>query len=291
MSINLGSNPFGLYLGSTKIAEAYVGSTKVYSSAPAIPAYTLRFEFIDTDANINPTSAFPNMANGTWSNVGESVWDLTYQSANWFVQGKQSSSSTYNTVACPFANKSGNYYPDGNYPAFYDYNFKIIGANIVDVEYAADIFYHCQKLTSVALFDTSHLKMASGFFNQTRLGNLPNFNLSSITNEILSGFSSSNQKGGLASFAEGVYSTIRPKTIMPNFTYPSTWMSGTLLSRMFTQNRYIESGILAEYNKITAVSGAESTNHTDCFSYCGTYSETGAAELAQISSSWGGTMA
>lgn len=92
MSINLGSNPFGLYLGSTKIVEAYVGNVKVYSKGgftPDIPSTntTLRFKFENT--SYTPTSGSGASSNitrtgmGTWSRVGSGtgIWDFNFSAA------------------------------------------------------------------------------------------------------------------------------------------------------------------------------------------------------------------
>lgn len=50
----------------------------------------------------------------------------------------------------------------------------------------------------------------------------------------------------------------------------------------------VESGALALYNKLAAL-GAQITAHNQTFAGCGSNTVTGAAELAQIPSSWGGT--
>ena len=50
----------------------------------------------------------------------------------------------------------------------------------------------------------------------------------------------------------------------------------------------VESGALALYNKLAAL-GAQITGHSNTFTGCGSNTVTGAAELAQIPTSWGGT--
>lgn len=56
---------------------------------------------------------------------------------------------------------------------------------------------------------------------------------------------------------------------------------------MFYNSLNIGSGILDMYNTLNAMGTV--TNHSDTFYQCGRDSVTGAAELAQIPSSWGGT--
>jgi hypothetical protein len=51
---------------------------------------------------------------------------------------------------------------------------------------------------------------------------------------------------------------------------------------------YVESGALALYQQASSQTNPPS-DYTDCFTNCGANTTTGAAELAQIPSSWGGT--
>lgn len=60
------------------------------------------------------------------------------------------------------------------------------------------------------------------------------------------------------------------------------------VANMFKGCVSVQSGALAMYNQLSAL-GAQITNYTDCFTDCGSNTVTGAAELAQIPSAWGGT--
>lgn len=72
--------------------------------------------------------------------------------------------------------------------------------------------------------------------------------------------------------------------------YPDNYIVSNLtdVSGMFEGCSNIESGIIGTYNKFAAL-GAQVTTYSDCFKNCGSNTVTGAAELAQIPSSWGGT--
>lgn len=61
----------------------------------------------------------------------------------------------------------------------------------------------------------------------------------------------------------------------------------TTVSSVFRGCVNVESGALDNYNTLSAVSGI--TSYTNAFKDCGRDTETGAAELAQIPKSWGGT--
>ena len=64
----------------------------------------------------------------------------------------------------------------------------------------------------------------------------------------------------------------------------------TTAGYMFTYNKKVTGGIIDTYNRLVAL-GDQITNHSQCFSSCGASTVTGAAELAQIPSDWGGTAA
>ena len=63
--------------------------------------------------------------------------------------------------------------------------------------------------------------------------------------------------------------------------------SVTNVRRMFKNCRNVESGAKALYDNLV-LREISSANHTECFTNCGIDTPTGAAELAQIPSSWGG---
>lgn len=62
----------------------------------------------------------------------------------------------------------------------------------------------------------------------------------------------------------------------------------TRCENMFNNCPNIKSGQKALYDKLSVISTI--TNHTNCFKNCGSDTEEGRAELAQIPTSWGGTM-
>lgn len=62
----------------------------------------------------------------------------------------------------------------------------------------------------------------------------------------------------------------------------------TRCDNMFKNCSKIKSGQKALYDKLSAIGTI--TNHANCFLNCGSDTEEGRAELAQIPQSWGGTM-
>lgn len=64
--------------------------------------------------------------------------------------------------------------------------------------------------------------------------------------------------------------------------------SATTMERTFWNCYLVETGALALYQQASS-QATPPTNHTYTFAWCGRDTTTGAAELAQIPSSWGGT--
>lgn len=63
----------------------------------------------------------------------------------------------------------------------------------------------------------------------------------------------------------------------------------TNVRSMFFGCKKVETGALALYQQMSSQVVVPET-HSDCFTHCGSDTTTGAAELAQIPTSWGGTM-
>jgi surface protein len=62
----------------------------------------------------------------------------------------------------------------------------------------------------------------------------------------------------------------------------------TTMNNAFADCINVESGALALYQQVSTQTTPPS-NHTNAFNNCGSNTQTGQAELAQIPSSWGGT--
>lgn len=141
MPLSLGSTTIGeIYLGSTKIGEAYKGSTLIYQSAPALPAYTVQFDF---DNPVYPPTEFgTNWKSGAvWTQVSETesylggdtskpqarVWNYTRANADWSQEFHASLRTTITE------------------------GFKISKANLVNVTSLDELFYRQINLREVHL--------------------------------------------------------------------------------------------------------------------------------------------
>lgn len=120
----------------------------------------------------------------------------------------------------------------------------------------------------------------------TNFGNLTNINyLFKNNNHNLDALEEINLSGtqNITSF-QGFCSNLPGLKRVPLFDTSSA----TNVANMFAGCTNVESGALAMYNQLAAL-GSQITTNTDTFAYCGSNTVTGAAELAQIPASWGGT--
>ena len=150
------------------------------------------------------------------------------------------------------------------------------------------MFKHCSSLTSIPLFDTSNVtRMASMFFGCSSLITVPLFNTSKVTNtagmfEDCSAltnvplFDTSNVTN-MGDMFDGCSSL----TSIPLFDTSSV----TIMSYMFYNCINVESGALELYKQASSHTTPPS-EHTQVFYNCGSNTQTGSAELAQIPDDW-----
>ena len=173
------------------------------------------------------------------------------------------------------------------------YLVSVLGANTTGVTYMEGMFWNCNKFTTVQLFDTSSCtSMANMFGRCSSLTTVPLFDTSSCT-AIYGAFSSCTSLTTVPLFdtssvtaMNDMFSDCTSLTTVPLFDTRScrvmTWMF---------QNCYnVQSGALALYQQ-ASTQATPPSSYGNCFKDCGKNTVTGAAELAQIPTSWGGTMA
>lgn len=270
---------------------------KLVTFLPPIAPYTMRFEFMGRSENFDPTlgtgnTDFPYWAHGTWTHVTGSVYDWTYQNKSWGYE--------------EFRNASGHYYDAsafalgvptlGGEPAFAgsnimfdDIEYRILGANLADVECIACLFRRATKyLRSVALFDTSRVLIAGGMFSgHTKtlaqyLTQLPNFDFSGISSKGY-GYVRPTDKsnyGGLCAFAQNTKTLIT----VPDIKVPTE--ANVYIRNAFNACTGVESGALSLYNKFSSAGWTEYSSYYRCFLNCGSNTPSGQAELAQIPNGW-----
>lgn len=164
----------------------------------------------------------------------------------------------------------------------------ILGANTRGVTSMDSMFYSCTSLSSVPLFDTSKVTNMRFMFGICKsLPSVPLFDTSNVTN-MKSMFASCSSLTN-----SPLYDTSKV-TNMDSMFYHCYILSSVPLfdtsnvndmRSMFDYCYNVQSGALALYQQ--ASTQANPPTYHDCtFRYCGRYTQTGAAELAQIPSNW-----
>ena len=184
--------------------------------------------------------------------------------------------------------------------------------DMTKVTYIADMFYNCTSLTSVPFFNTSNItNMESMFEGCTSLTGIPNFDTSNVDNmERL--FNNCNSLVSVplldtskTTYLAYMFQNCSSLSSLPLFDFSNVtnmnWMfkncysltSIPLFDTSKVTNMYqtfegcynVQSGALALYQQASTQS-VPPTNHSRAFRSCGSNTQTGSAELAQIPSDW-----
>lgn len=143
----------------------------------------------------------------------------------------------------------------------------VLGANTTGITNMAMMFRGCTALRTVSLFNTSNVTSLNEIFcNCYYLNSVPLFDTSNVTN-----------------MSQMFYNCIE-LTYLPLFNTSKV----TDINDAFAYCYAIQSGALALYQQASTQTNPPSS-HINTFKECGKNTTTGAAELAQIPYSWGGT--
>ena len=190
---------------------------------------------------------------------------------------------------------------------------EVIGANTSSVTNMDSMFNNCNSLTSVHLFDTSSVtNMDNMFFNCENIITVPLFDTSSVTSmgNMFNGCkflitvplfdtSSVTSMGYMFNWCTSLTSVPLVDTSsvesMNNMFYLCSSLTSvprfdissvTSMNSMLYKCNVVEGGALALYQQASAKN--PQPDHCKTFTDCGKDTATGAAELAQIPTGWGG---
>lgn len=195
---------------------------------------------------------------------------------------------------------------------------RVLGGNTTGITNMEGLFYDAHNLVDVALFDTSTVtNMRYMFFTCSKLTTIPRFDTRNVS-DFLGFVEMYNSVSSLTSFPyidtssatntshmfEGCWKLtsvplldLSKVTNLANMFNRCSNLSSipdfdiSSATNMYAAFRYcykVESGALSMYQKASSLSTPP--RHDEMFLECGKDTVTGAAELAQIPKSWGGTL-
>lgn len=225
---------------------------------PSLPPYTIRMKFTE---GVTPTF---NVGSLVQVSSSPNIWDLTYAVDDWSGLSDECDNKS-DIEEIIDINASGVI----NMRRMFSNCASITSAalsNTSSVTNMGEMFNGCTSLASVTLFDTSSVTdMNLMFCACASLTSIPLFNTSNVTNMRQMLFNCTSL------------------TSLPLFDTSSV----TNMFRTFMRCYNVQSGALALYQQASTQSTPPS-NHESAFEDCGSNTDTGAAELAQIPYDWGG---
>ena len=239
---------------------------------------TRYFESIVTPTPVGPYTirllykpgVVPNFYKGTGVQLSANpnIWDLTYENSDW------------NHLLCERDPEYGYIIRNDtllevleaetsgvtNMYGLFNYCTDLRNVSLFDTSNATtmqDMFMDCYSITSVPLFNTAKVKYMIGMFINTSIVSIPNFNTSKVED------------------MRTMFRYCRSLTTVPllNTSKVQNVMD------MFEDCVNVESGALALYQQLSTQTTPPAT-YSEAFKNCGSNTQTGAAELAQIPDTW-----
>lgn len=256
--------PDKFYAYNNKLISPSAGEVIGVKEAPAFATRTMRFDF--KYDHFNPITGLKDLsADGLiWTHVADDVYDFHYDNADW---GSRTlpwgTGGLFNTYAV----RSGSswVYPMGQH------QFDVLDMDLTGVTTVSYLFNSARQVKNIfSIRNTSSVTDFNSFLYHTSgiaIQSIPLFDTSSATN--------------MSAMFRGCSLTSIPLFNTDNVTN---------VYSMFYGCTKVESGALALYQQMSSQATPPKT-HSGCFTNCGKSTTTGAAELAQIPKSWGGTMA
>lgn len=247
---------------------------------PPLRPYTIRLRF--------KTGITPEFIKGTGVCIDttRNIWDLTYNNSNWYsLLWRQ-----YDLLEVISGNTTG---VTSMWNIFGDCMSlkKVALFDTSSCTTLSHMFSGCSALTSVPLYDTSNATELDGmFYNCASITTIPQYDTSLCTNfAVMFALCTALTEipllnTSLATRTEDMFNECVSLKHIPNLNLPLV----ERVDRMCRNCYNVESGALALYTQFSSLE-VEPVHDTEVFKNCGRDTVTGAAELAQIPSDWGGT--
>lgn len=239
-------------------SAAFTGGSPGPEPVPTLPDYTIRLKYED-----GVTPSFRSGSTAVQVSESPNIWDFTMIQTNWLVMFQNHTSL-----------------------------LEVIAANISSVDSLDRAFAGCSKLEKISYIDArSVTNFYNTFSNCTSLTTINSLNTASATN--MSGMFTR-----CTSLVEMPDLNTSLVTTMLQMFYNCSSLSEikllntdslTNMIMMFSACKNVTKGALAFYQQVST-QPTPPRSHSNSFYQCGSNTETGTAELAQIPTSWGGTM-
>lgn len=236
------------------------GHTELVPPGPApLAPKTMRFDFHYD--HFDPTTGLPSITGFIWTHVEADIYDFHYDNEVW----------AYDYRSPSQAKGLFDIYQSGKDYPMSSHQFDIVDSNLAGVTVLNRFFQSGRQVKNCVLKNTGDVIDATSLFYSSRRCSLVSINSLDFSSVL---------------YMSNMFRLCDYLTSPLDIT-----LSGSVLScsGAFDGAKHVPSGALALYNSLSSQSTLPA-NYTNCFTNCGASTTTGAAELAQIPTSWGGTM-
>lgn len=264
--------PDKFYAYNGKLISPSAGKVLGFSGPPPLTTRSIRFDFHYD--NFDPTTGLADRSSigATWTHVVDDVYDFHFENTVWYctkyMSPTQNEGGLFNIYS--YREGSSTYFPMNLH------SYDIIDSNLSGVTDAHKLLTSARRCVNCVLKNTGDILDAS---------------------EMLSG---GNQSASLKTLnaldlhsATDIHNLLSRSTSLVSALDITLSGNVTNCSSAFQNCSKVPSGALALYNSLSSQATPPS-NYSNCFTYCGRSAAQDApihAEMAQIPTSWGGTMA
>lgn len=242
-----------------------------------LPPYTLRLKFKD---DVTPTFS---KGTGVQLSTSPNIWDLTYENPDWsqLLYSKMDLLEVINGNTSNVSSTNSMFYYCNSLTSISLFDT----SNVTDMTY---MFGECSALTTVPLFDTINVSSMNGMFYECySLSSVPLFDTSKVKNMgsmfyYCKSLSSAPMFNTSSVYSMGgMFNNCSSLISVPLYDTTNT----TGMSNMFYGCSNVQYGALALYNQASTQANPP-IFHSKTFYNCGINTQTGSAELGQIPSNW-----
>lgn len=289
-----------------------------------LPPFTVRIKLY---SGLTP---HPSKGSATLVDETTNVWDITYENPNWYrllsPNTLNTTNSSGNFVSYSVSDVLGaNSSAVTSLEEFLESQRRLNTVALFDTSHVTtfEMTFSYTTIREIPSFDTrSAVNMHGMFYAAGSLTTIPTLNTSRVVTMALMFYGCGDLVSvpaldmGRVTTTESMFQNCGSLTTCPSFDTSHVVYMGRMFSRkgtthperggltniplldtssavdvseMFYQQENVQSGSLALYQQLSSQTNPPML-YADCFKLCGSLTQTGSAELAQIPTSWGGTL-